>query len=91
MDYSISNTAEYGQYVTGPRILKYDETKARMKEVLNDIQKDKGAKFAKNWIAEAKAGYPEFKKMREKGAAHPIEKTGQKLRGMMKFLKANQK
>ena len=82
---SISDTAEYGDLISGPRIIDAG-VKARMKEVLNDIQKDKGAKFAKNWMAEAKAGYPEFKKLRQKGKEHPIEKTGAKLRGMMKFL-----
>lgn len=90
MRYSISDTAEYGDYVSGPRVIG-PEVKAHMKEVLNDIQKDKGGKFAKNWIAEAKAGYPEFNKMRAKGAAHPIEKTGEKLRGMMKFLSSTKK
>jgi len=85
MRHSISDTAEYGDLVSGPRIIDAG-VKARMKEVLNDIQKDKGAKFAKNWMAEAKAGYPEFTKLREKGKVHPIEKTGEKLRSMMKFL-----
>jgi ketol-acid reductoisomerase len=85
MRFSISDTAEYGDYVSGPRIIDAG-VKARMKEVLNDIQKDKGAKFAKNWIADTKAGYPDFHKMRDKEAAHPIESVGKKLRSMMKWL-----
>jgi ketol-acid reductoisomerase len=57
-----------------------------MKEVLTEIQKDKGAKFATEWLAESKNGYPNFNKLREAGLKHPIEQVGQKLRGMMKFL-----
>lgn len=85
MRFSISDTAEYGDYVSGPRVIDAS-VKARMKEILNDIQKDKGAVFAKKWIAETKAGYPEFKKLREKNANHPIEAVGKKLRSMMKWL-----
>jgi len=86
MRYSISDTAEYGDYVSGPRIID-DSVKQRMKEVLADIQKDKGAKFAHKFLDEAKSGYPNFKKFRQDAAKHPIEQTGEKLRGMMKFLK----
>ncbi|HMV77517.1 MAG TPA: ketol-acid reductoisomerase [Leptospiraceae bacterium] len=85
MRYSISDTAEYGDLTRGPRIIDAG-TKARMKEVLGEIQKANGAKFAKEWVAETKAGYPEFQKLRDKGAAHPIEAVGKKLRGMMKWL-----
>ncbi|TGN06979.1 ketol-acid reductoisomerase [Leptospira ilyithenensis] len=85
MRFSISDTAEYGDYVSGPRIIDAS-VKARMKEVLNDIQKDKGAAFAKRWMADTKAGYPEYKKLRDKNAAHPIEDVGKKLRSMMKWL-----
>ncbi len=85
MRFSISDTAEYGDYVSGPRVIDAG-VKARMKEVLNDIQKDKGAVFAKRWIADTKAGYPEFFKLRAKNAAHPIEGVGKTLRGMMKWL-----
>ncbi|EKR64398.1 MULTISPECIES: ketol-acid reductoisomerase [Leptospira] len=85
MRFSISDTAEYGDYVSGPRVID-PGVKQRMKEVLNDIQKDKGAKFATNWMAETKAGYPNFKNMRDKNAAHPIESVGKKLRSMMKWL-----
>lgn len=85
MRFSISDTAEYGDLTRGPRIIDAG-TKARMKEVLNEIQKDKGAKFAKEWVAETKAGYPNFQKLRDAGAAHPIEAVGKKLRSMMKWL-----
>lgn len=85
MRHSISDTAEYGDVTRGPRVINAD-TKARMKEILSEIQKDKGAKFATEWIAESKNGYPNFQKLREAGLNHPIEKVGQKLRGMMKFL-----
>jgi ketol-acid reductoisomerase len=85
MRHSISDTAEYGDLTRGPRIIDAG-VKARMKQVLEEIQKDKGAKFATEWLAEAKNGYPNFKKLREKGLTHPIEIVGQKLRGMMKFL-----
>jgi len=86
MRYSISDTAEYGDLTRGPRLIDAS-VKARMKEVLSEIQKDKGAKFAKEWVAETKAGYPNFEKLRQQGLAHPIEETGKKLRSMMKFLK----
>ncbi|EKJ87506.1 ketol-acid reductoisomerase [Leptospira meyeri] len=85
MRYSISDTAEYGDYISGPRIIDAG-VKARMKDVLTDIQKDKGAAFAKRWMADTKAGYPEYKKLKEKNAAHPIEAVGAKLRSMMKWL-----
>jgi ketol-acid reductoisomerase len=85
MRFSISDTAEYGDLTRGPRIIDAN-TKERMKQVLSEIQKDKGGKFAKEWIAETKAGYPEFNKLRDKGAAHPIESVGKKLRSMMKWL-----
>lgn len=86
MRYSISDTAEYGDYVSGPRVIDA-RVKENMKAVLNDIQKEKGMKFAKQWIAEAEKGYPEFNRMRAEGAKHPIEQVGEKLRAMMKFLK----
>src|SRR3954468_6998268 len=82
MRYSISNTAEYGDYTRGPRIVTA-ETKQAMKQILSDIQQ---GKFAKNWIAEAEGGYPNFKKMRETDRNHPIEVVGGKLRQMMPFL-----
>ena len=85
MRYSISNTAEYGDYVSGPRVITA-ETKARMKEVLKDIQ---SGKFVTSWISECKAGQPSFKAMRKLNAEHPIEKVGEKLRAMMPWIAAN--
>jgi len=82
MRYSISDTAEYGDYTAGPKIVTA-ETKKAMKQILLDIQE---GKFAKNWIAEAEGGYPNFKKMRETDRNHPIEVVGGKLRQMMPFL-----
>src|ERR1700744_2844104 len=83
MNYSISNTAEYGEYVTGPRIIT-PETKAEMKRVLNDIQ---GGKFARDWMLENKVNQTSFKATRAKLAAHPIEEIGAKLRDMMPWIK----
>lgn len=86
MRFSISDTAEYGDLTRGPRVVD-DHVKQNMKQILSEIQKDKGAKFAKEWLDEAKNGYPKFQRLREEGKKHPIEETGQKLRSMMKFLK----
>ena len=83
MRYSISNTAEYGDYVTGPRIIT-DETKKEMKKVLKDIQ---SGRFVANWMTECKAGQPSFKATRRIWAEHPIEEVGQRLRAMMPWLK----
>ncbi len=85
MRHSISDTAEYGDLTRGPRVID-PSVKARMKEILGEIQKDKGAKFAKEWVEETNKGYPNFNRLREAGLKHPIESVGQKLRGMMKFL-----
>jgi ketol-acid reductoisomerase len=86
MRYSISNTAEYGDYVSGPRLI--DETvKARMKEVLDDIQ---SGRFARDWVLENRAGQASFKAMRRSEAEHPIEEVGAKLRGMMPWITKNQ-
>ncbi|MFV3127744.1 ketol-acid reductoisomerase [Niveispirillum sp. KHB5.9] len=86
MRYSISNTAEYGDYVTGPRIVT-DETKAEMKRVLDDIQ---SGRFTRDWMLENKAGTPSFKATRRRQAEHPIEEVGAKLRAMMPWIAANQ-
>ena len=86
MNYSISNTAEYGEYVTGPRIITSD-TKAAMKKVLEDIQQ---GRFARDWVLENQAGAPSFQAMRSKMSNHPIEEVGEKLRGMMQWSKGNQ-
>ena len=83
MNYSISNTAEYGEYVSGPRILPYDETKKRMKEVLTDIQT---GRFVRDFMAENQVGQPMFKSTRRINDAHQIEEVGEKLRGMMPWI-----
>ncbi|WP_417274250.1 ketol-acid reductoisomerase [Celeribacter halophilus] len=85
MDYSISNTAEYGQYVTGPRILPYEQTKKAMKEVLSDIQ---AGKFVRDFMLENKVGQPFLKASRRANDEHLIEETGNKLRGMMPWITA---
>jgi ketol-acid reductoisomerase len=85
MRYSISNTAEYGDYTRGPRIIT-DETKAEMKRILADIQ---SGRFARDWVAECQAGQPSFKAMRRIGAEHPIEEVGAKLRAMMPWIAKN--
>ena len=80
---SISNTAEYGDYVSGPRLITAD-TKAEMKRVLADIQ---DGTFARNFVAECEAGKPEMKKVRDRDSQHPIEKVGKGLRSMFSWLK----
>ncbi|ASG19981.1 ketol-acid reductoisomerase [Nitrospirillum viridazoti] len=85
MRYSISNTAEYGDYVTGPRIVT-SETKAEMKRVLDDIQ---SGRFTRDWMLENKAGLPSFKATRRREAEHPIEEVGGKLRAMMPWIASN--
>ena len=85
MRYSISNTAEFGDYVTGPRIIT-PETKAEMKRVLADIQE---GKFARDWVLENKAGQASFKAVRARHADHALEEVGKKLRGMMPWIGAN--
>ena len=83
MNYSISNTAEYGEYVSGPRILPYDETKARMKAVLADIQ---SGKFVRDFMLENSVGQPSFKATRRINDAHQIESVGRELRAMMPWI-----
>src|SRR3954469_24492555 len=83
MNYSISNTAEYGEYVTGPRIVT-SETKAEMKRVLTDIQ---SGKLARDWMLENKVNQASFKATRQRNNAHPIEEVGAKLRDMMPWIK----
>jgi ketol-acid reductoisomerase len=82
MRYSVSDTAEYGDYTRGPRVVDAD-TKLRMKKILAEIQ---SGQFAKEWIEENEKGRPNFTEMRKKEAAHPIEEVGGKLRAMMPFL-----
>ncbi|MDN3645536.1 ketol-acid reductoisomerase [Pontixanthobacter aestiaquae] len=86
MRYSISNTAEYGDIKTGPRIITA-ETKAEMKRVLEDIQ---AGRFVKDFVLDNRAGQPELKASRKAAEAHPIEQVGAKLRGMMPWISANQ-
>jgi ketol-acid reductoisomerase len=82
MRYSISDTAEYGDYTAGQRIVTA-ETKATMRQILKEIQ---DGTFAKNWIAENETGSQKFKAMREADRNHPVEVVGAKLRNMMPFL-----
>ncbi|MGC2590566.1 MAG: ketol-acid reductoisomerase [Xanthobacteraceae bacterium] len=83
MNYSVSNTAEYGEYVSGPRVID-DATRAEMKKILDDIQ---SGKFVKEWMLENKVNQTSFKAMRSKLAAHPAEAIGAKLREMMPWIK----
>ncbi len=85
MRYSISNTAEYGDITSGPRIIT-SETKAEMKRILDDIQ---SGRFVKNFVLDNRAGQPELKAARKQAEAHPIEKTGAELRAMMPWIGAN--
>ena len=85
MNYSISNTAEYGEYVTGPRIVTA-ETKAEMKRVLDDIQ---SGRFVRDFMIENSVGQPSFKATRRRDAEHPIEKVGADLRAMMPWITKN--
>ena len=84
MNYSISNTAEWGEYMSGPRIIT-PETKLEMKRILADIQK---GKFTTEWMAECKAGQARFKGTRRLNDAHQIEEVGKKLRDMMPWIKS---
>jgi len=83
MNYSISNTAEWGEYVSGPRVITED-TKKAMKDILTDIQ---SGKFTSDWMKECKAGQAQFKGTRKNNDAHQIEEVGAKLRGMMPWIK----
>ncbi|MEM7173251.1 MAG: ketol-acid reductoisomerase [Pseudomonadota bacterium] len=85
MRYSISNTAEYGDYTRGPRLIT-DETKAEMKRILDDIQ---SGRFTRDWVAECQAGQPSFKAIRRRNAEHGIEEVGERLRAMMPWIAAN--
>lgn len=82
MRYSVSNTAEYGDYTRGPRIVT-DETRAEMKRILEEIQ---SGRFARDWMLENKAGAPMFKATRRRERQHPIEEVGKKLRRMMSWI-----
>jgi len=82
MRYSVSDTAEWGDYTAGPKIVT-DDTKKAMQQILEDIQ---SGTFANNWMAEYEAGLPKFKAYRAEEAKHPVEIVGQRLRAMMPFL-----
>jgi ketol-acid reductoisomerase len=85
MNYSISNTAEYGEYLSGPRVIT-DETRAEMRRILKDIQ---SGRFTSEWMREFRAGLPRFKATRRLNDEHPIEEVGTRLRAMMPWIKAN--
>ncbi len=85
MNYSISNTAEYGEYVSGPRIIT-PAAKAEMKRILDDIQ---SGKFTRDWMLENRVNQTSFKAMRARANAHPIEEVGAKLRAMMPWIGQN--
>jgi ketol-acid reductoisomerase len=82
MRYSVSNTAEYGDYTRGPRIVT-EETKREMKKILTEIQ---NGDFARQWILENKAGAPSFKAIRRRERNHPVEQVGKQLRKMMSWI-----
>ena len=84
MHYSISDTAEYGDMTRGPRVIT-DETRAEMRRILDEIQ---SGKFADEWIGENEDGRPNFNRLREESASHPIEKVGDQLRTMMPWIGA---
>ena len=85
MNYSISNNAEFGEYVTGPKVINEESRKA-MRKALRDIQE---GEYAKNFILEGQANYPSMTAWRRNNAAHPIEQVGEKLRGMMPWIEQN--
>src|SRR6202000_3314363 len=86
MRYSISNTAEYGDYTRGPRIVN-EQTRAEMKKILGEIQT---GQFAREWILENKANQPTFQAIKRRERSHQIEETGKQLRRMMKWINAKE-
>jgi ketol-acid reductoisomerase len=86
MRYSVSNTAEYGDYTRGPRIVT-DETKAEMRRILKEVQ---SGQFAREWILENKANAASFKAMRKAERNHPLEEVGRRLRRLMPWIKAKE-
>ncbi|MDP7134762.1 MAG: ketol-acid reductoisomerase, partial [Planctomycetota bacterium] len=82
MRYSVSNTAEYGDYTRGNRVIT-DETRAEMKKILSEIQ---GGQFAREWLMENKIGRPVFNALRNKDKEHPLEQVGKELRKMMSWI-----
>ncbi len=86
MRYSVSNTAEYGDYTRGPRIIN-EQTREEMKKILHEIQT---GQFARDWILENRAGAASFKSVRRRERAHPIEDVGRRLRGLMTWIDAKE-
>jgi ketol-acid reductoisomerase len=86
MRYSVSNTAEFGDYTRGPRIVN-DQTRAEMKKILDEIR---SGQFAKEWILENKANQPTFQAIRRRERTHPIEQVGLQLRRMMSWINAKE-
>jgi ketol-acid reductoisomerase len=84
MRYSVSDTAEWGDYISGPRVVN-EETKKTMKKILSEIQ---DGSFAKDWIKENEDGRPRFNKFKKEGTDHQIETVGSELRKMMKWIDA---
>ena len=82
MRYSVSDTAEYGDYTRGPRIIDAS-VKARMRKVLDEVQ---SGEFAREWILENQAGRPHFNALRRQNAEHPVEQVGKEVRAMMSWL-----
>jgi ketol-acid reductoisomerase len=82
MRWSISDTAEYGDYTRGPRVVT-SETKAEMRRILDEIR---SGEFAREWVAEDDAGRPNYRKLADEGANHPIEEVGARLRGLMSWI-----
>jgi len=87
MRYSISDTAEYGDYTRGPRVID-DEVRAEMQRILDEIQ---SGQFAKEWITEAESGFPNFRRLRTEARTSRIEDVGRELRGMMPWLESEKK
>ncbi|MFP4203048.1 MAG: ketol-acid reductoisomerase [Opitutales bacterium] len=83
MRFSISETAEWGDYISGPRVINATSRRA-MKSILKDIQ---SGKFTRNWVKEYQAGCPNYKQYQKESAQHPIEKTGERLRALMPWVK----
>ena len=85
MRYSVSNTAEYGDYQSGPRVVPLEKSKKVMRQILEDIQ---SGRFVHDWMTECRVGQPSFKAQRRRWAEHPIEDVGSRLRGMMPWIGA---
>jgi ketol-acid reductoisomerase len=87
MRHSVSTTAEWGDYVSGPRVVD-EHTRAQMEQVLFEIQ---DGTFARHWIAEADAGFPEYRRLRDEARSSQLESVGRELRQMMPWLESDEK